>query len=66
MDNTREQKLVDVTFAVALLMKKNARKFEKQSDIEVAEWVAKQLKDNGFATDPVGSSFGVLKIRNNH
>ena len=28
---------------------------------ETANWITKQLKDSGFPTHPVGSSWGVLE-----
>lgn len=58
----REQKLVDITFEIALLLtsEKYADHFRKLGRDGVAEYVANQLNGCGFPTTPVGSSWGVL------
>ena len=54
-----ERKLVDVSFEIAMLMhdKSFRKSFNKKSQEELAEWVAKQFKTCGFETTPMGSSW---------
>ena len=58
--NTRskEQQLIDIMFEVAIV---GAKYMHGKSNEEIAEWVAKQLKDCGFDTEPRGACWGVLK-----
>lgn len=64
----REQKLVDLCFQIALMISTPGKDrggipydLTKLSASEKAAWVAKQLRACGFDTEPVGSSWGVLK-----
>ena len=59
MSNEREQKLVDICFAVGLMIHYHDS-FEGKTQEEVAEWITKQLRDSGFPTVPCGASWGVL------
>ena len=52
-----EQKLVDICFAIAF----SANSMQRKSNEEIARWVAEQLRECGFDTTPVSSSWGVLK-----
>jgi len=56
----REQKLVDICFQVAMFVQDKRFNFHKMSQEELAEWVAKQLRECGFPTRPMGCSWGVL------
>lgn len=58
---TREQKLVDICFEVALRIHAHPEIFTPKTTEEVATWVAQQLNQCGFPTTPVGASWGVLK-----
>ena len=57
----REQKIIDATFEIALALAKYSKHFEGRSNEYVARWVAIQLASVGFETEPIGSSWGVLK-----
>ena len=59
-ERSNEQKLVDLCFSMAMTLHMNQHWLEMQSRDELAEWVAKQLKDGGFPTKPCGISWGVL------
>ncbi len=61
--NSREQKLVDICFQLVLTATdRNFKKdFTRMNVVEKASWVAKQLRECGFDTEPCGSSWGVLK-----
>lgn len=54
---TREQKLVDIVFEVAIV---SAKYMNGKPNDEIAAWVAHQLKECGFDTKPCGMSWGVL------
>lgn len=54
------QKVVDLTFALALTLHQHPNWLAHQTPDEVAEWVAQKLRDNGIDTQPAGSSHGVL------
>lgn len=54
---SREQKLIDYCFEFAL---KAGAYCQSRSADEIAAWVARNLKDCGFPTQPVGMSWGVL------
>jgi hypothetical protein len=56
----REQQLIDITFQIALTVWKHSDWFESKTKEEVCSWVSKQLKECGFNTIPIGSSWGVL------
>lgn len=55
----REQKLVDILFEIAVRMHQRDLKFPDRE--ACAAYVADQLRQCGFDTTPVGSSWGVLK-----
>ena len=57
---SREQKLIDIMFQLAMVMreKKGMRHMTKE---QLAEWIARNLDDCGFRTKPIGSSWGVLQ-----
>ena len=55
-----EQKLVDIMFEVAIV---SAKHLHGKTNEEIATWVAKQLRDCGFDTEPCGASWGILKER---
>jgi len=57
---TNEQKLVNIMFEVALTIHSTTY-FDTMTREEVAEWVSLQLKHCGFETQPIGSTWGVLK-----
>lgn len=55
---SREQRLVNLCFEFAL---KGAALMHGKSNEEVAAWVAENLRECGFPTKPVGSSWGILQ-----
>lgn len=57
----REQSLVDIMFEVALMISDPRFDLRDRPLEEKAAWVAKMLKECGFKTTPIGSSWGVLK-----
>lgn len=57
---SNEQKLIDIIFEIGLMIHNNEW-FNEKSNEEVAEWIREQLKICGFDTEPIGSSWGVLK-----
>lgn len=62
-----EQKLIDIMFEVAqasyLMWRTPEERAEYYKNIRDGhmEWVAKQLKECGFPTVPMGASWGVLR-----
>ena len=56
----REQKLVDIMFQIAAVTLENSERFKGIGHEKHMEWVAEQLKNCGFPTKPIGSSWGVL------
>lgn len=58
MTEDREQKLIDIMFAIAL---NSAWYMHGKSREEITAWVSNQLAQCGFQTTPMGSSWGVLK-----
>jgi len=56
-NRSREQQLIDITFQIAM---SSARYMHDKSLEEIAVWVADQLAECGFTTEPVGASWGVL------
>lgn len=67
MNRSNEQQLVDLCFSIALMLStkgvgRDGKKYDmtKLSIDEKALWIAKQLRDAGFDTRPVGSSHGIL------
>lgn len=59
---SREQKLIDICFAIGLAVRAD-KKLQSLSQEELAEWIAKQLRESGFPTTPQGASWGVLDKR---
>lgn len=57
MDRSPEQKLIDIMFSVAL----TSAEYKWKNREEHMEWVARQLKECGFPTIQMGSSWGVLE-----
>lgn len=57
---SREQKLVDIMFQIAIMVHCDER-FTKRGHMEVAEYVRSQLKECGFEVEPAGMSHGVLR-----
>lgn len=60
MPTSREQKLVDIVFEVAILQK-HSSVVQNMNEEQLANWIASQLMACGFDTYPCGSSWGVLK-----
>ena len=56
-----EQKLIDIMFQIALTISGSPEHFRDKTNTQIAEWVTKQLRDNGFDTEPSGMSWGILK-----
>ena len=59
-ERSKEQKLVDICFEMAITLQMNQEWLKKQSREDVADWVADILKKNGFPTTPCGMCWGVL------
>lgn len=59
----REQKLIDIAFALVLtaLDERYRDNFARMTQEERAAWVRHQLRECGFDTEPMGASWGVLK-----
>ena len=57
-----EQKLIDIMFQVGLTIHQY-ESFQKMTKEEVAEWIAKQLRDCGYDTEPMGASWAILKTK---
>lgn len=62
MTESREQKLIDIMFEIALV---SAQRFHGKSNEEICAWVADQLHKCGFPTIPVGSGWGHLITEHN-
>ena len=64
-----EQKLVDIIFQIAQISAyhfgRSEKKYFSEKREEHMKWVAQQLRDCGFDTKPVGSSWGYLTDDNN-
>lgn len=62
MATEREQKLVDLVFSISQTISDPSyrRNFDSMSRDGRMAWVAKQLRECGFETKPIGSSWGVL------
>ena len=57
---SNEQKLIDIMFQIGLTIH-NDLWFQNKNNEEVCKWIRDQLKQCGFETVPLGSSWGVLK-----
>jgi hypothetical protein len=57
-----EQKLIDIMFQCIMMIRDGQYKkyFETMNNDEIAAWVRNQLDNNGFYTEPMGLSWGVL------
>jgi hypothetical protein len=55
---SKEQDLIDIMFQVALV---SAEYMHNKSREEIAAWVATQLRECGYDTEPIGASWGLLK-----
>lgn len=62
MNRSKEQKLIDIMFQVAQHSALNWSSPDYYGDHQEKhmEWVAEQLRECGFDTRPVGSTWGVL------
>jgi len=58
-DKSENQKLVDIMFEIAFIVREN-EELRDLGNEEFAEWVASQLRESGFSTVPCGMSWGVL------
>lgn len=58
INRSTEQDLIDIMFQVALV---SAEYMHGKSREEIAAWVAKQLRECGYDTEPIGASWGLLK-----
>ena len=54
-----KQQLIDICFQIGLVIK-DSKVLQGMSNEKVAQWIAQQLKECGFETQPVGSSWGIL------
>ena len=59
-ERSKEQKLVDICFEIAITLQMNQEWLKKQSREDIGKWVADQLRGCGFPTTPCGMSWGVL------
>jgi hypothetical protein len=57
MNSEREQTLIDAMFEIAM----RAHELAQLDRDDRAKWVAGNLRDLGFDTEPRGMSWGVLK-----
>lgn len=55
-----KQKLIDICFQIGLTIK-DSKALQKLDNEELASWIAKQLRECGYDTEPCGSSWGMLK-----
>lgn len=59
---SNEQQLIDIMFRVVMVRHTNPdNMFGEMSRDEIMEWVALQLECEGYPTQPMGLSWGVLK-----
>jgi len=58
MTNWKEQRLIDIMFNIAFT---SAQYMQGKTNEDIALWVAKNLRERGFDTVQMGSSWGVLK-----
>lgn len=56
-EKSSEQQLIDIMFEIAIT---SAQLMHGRTNQEIAEWVSLNLKECGFPTLPIGSSWGVL------
>jgi hypothetical protein len=55
-----KQKLIDICFQIGLTIK-SSDTLKSMSIEELATWIAKQLRECGYDTEPCGASWGILK-----
>ena len=65
-DRSPEQRLIDIMFEIAQVSAtyfgcSDGRQYRSEKREEHMQWVADQLRENGFDTEPRGLSWGVLK-----
>ena len=58
---SREQKLLDICYEVAFTVQSNQKWFEGKTKKQIADWLTKQLIENGFDIDSCGGKWGILK-----
>lgn len=60
---SREQQLVDICFQLVSVShdKEHRSVFENMTREERMKWVAEQLRECGFSTQPCGASWGILE-----
>lgn len=54
-----EQVLINIMFQIAMMQHSGELKPKSREDL--AEWIREQLYQNGFETEPQGSSWAVIK-----
>jgi hypothetical protein len=56
------QRVIDLTFSIAGMISDPAyrKQFDALTHQQRMEWVARQLRECGFPTQPMGASWGVL------
>ncbi len=64
MTKTKEQELIDICFQIGIAVHHH-RSLQCMSKEKLAKWIADQLEGCGFPTSPVGTSWGVLKEKEN-
>jgi len=64
MEQSNEQKLIDLCFTLAISVYLQRDYFEKHENNYkqevIANWVAQELQECGFPTTPYGASWGIL------
>jgi hypothetical protein len=55
-----KRKLVDILFQCVITTHMEKKSFKNKTVEEMAEWTARQLRECGFETVPLGSSWGHL------
>lgn len=60
MDKSREQQLIDLMFDLAITAR-SSEWCKMASNESIAQWVRHNLEGCGFHTEPMGSSWGVLR-----
>ena len=61
MSTDREQRLINIMFEVGMMTKDYPDHFKNMTLEQYADWISRQLRENGFDTVPMGASWGVLK-----
>ena len=59
MEFKQEQKLINIMFEIGLMIH-NHPYFKDKNNEEICSWIRNQLKQCGFYTKPLGSSWGIL------